>query len=71
MKKEMLCGALLAVALTAHAIDKTVTSPDGNLVVTVCDDGGNLTYAVSLGGKQMLLPSRLGLKTNFGDFTTV
>lgn len=70
MKKEMLCGALLAVALTAHAIDKTVTSPDGNLVVTVCDGGGNLTYAVTLGGKQMLSPSRLGLKTNFGDLTT-
>lgn len=70
MKKEMLLGALLAAALAAPAMEKTVKSPDGNLVVTVNDEGGNLTYAVSLGGKQMLLPSRLGLRTNFGDLTS-
>jgi hypothetical protein len=46
-----------------------VSSPAGNLQVTVSDAGGRLYYDASLNGQQMLLPSALGLKTSIGDFT--
>ena len=44
-------------------------SPGGQLQVTISDEGGRATYAVTLGGKPMLLPSALGFKADFGDFT--
>lgn len=55
--------------MTVSATEKTITSPDGSLAVTVNDNGGQLKYSVTLGGQQMLQPSRLGLKSNIGDFT--
>ena len=51
------------------AREATVTSPNGKLVVTINDEGQQATYAVTLDGHQMLLPSALGFKANFGDFT--
>ncbi len=45
-------------------------SPDGKTVVTVSDNGMNVTYSVSYEGKEFLLPSPLGLQTNIGDFTS-
>jgi hypothetical protein len=38
--------------------------------VTVSDEGRQPTYALTLNGQQMLLPSALGFKADFGDFTT-
>ena len=68
MKKLMLSVALLLpLAVTAREV--SVTSPNGKLVVTVCDDSQQATYAVSLDGQQMVLPSALGFKADFGDFT--
>lgn len=61
-------AALVPVCLCL-AEQVTVQSPGGNLTVTVSDDGGKPTYAVTLDGKQMLLPSSLGLRTNLGDLT--
>ena len=58
---------LLPLAVTAREV--SVTSPNGKLVVTVCDDSQQATYAVSLDGQQMVLPSALGFKADFGDFT--
>ena len=55
--------------LTASAREATIASPNGKLVVTVSDEGDKATYAVSLNGRQMLLPSALGFKADFGDFT--
>ncbi len=55
--------------LTASAREATITSPNGKLVVTVSDEGPQATYAVVLDGQQMLLPSALGFKADFGDFT--
>ena len=49
--------------------DVIISSPAGNLQVTVSDAGGRLYYTASLNGQQMLLPSALGLKTSIGDFT--
>ena len=58
---------LLPTAVVAR--EATVTSPNGKLVVTINDEGQQATYAVALDGRQMLLPSALGFKADFGDFT--
>ena len=65
MKKYLsaLCLSLLCLSLTAAP--KTVTSPDGKLTVTVSDDA---RYSVSLDGKDLVLPSALGFRSNRGDF---
>ena len=55
--------------LTASAREDGISSPDGKLVVTVSDDGPCATYAVKYDGRQVLLPSPLGFKADFGDFT--
>ena len=55
--------------LPLFADDVRVSSPDGNLVVTVSDAGGRLFYTVQLNGQQVLEPSALGLKTSLGDLT--
>ena len=55
--------------LPLFADDVCVSSPDGNLVVTVSDNGGRLYYSATLGGVQVLEPSALGLKTSIGDLT--
>ena len=68
MKKLLLLSAML-LPMAALAREATVTSPDGNIVVTINDEGGQATYAVTLGGQPMLLPSALGFKADFGDFT--
>ena len=64
----MLSVALL-LPLAVMAREVSVTSPNGKLVVTVCDDSQQATYAVTLDGQQMVLPSALGFKADFGDFT--
>ena len=51
------------------AREATVTSPDGQIVVTINDEGGHVSYAVTLAGQQMLQPSALGFLADFGDFT--
>ena len=69
MKKTLIAlGLLLPLAGTAR--EATVASPNGKLVVTINDEGGRLTYAVSLDGCPMLLPSPLGLRADFGDMTS-
>ena len=70
MKKTILIllATLLPVCL-CQAEQVSVQSPDGKLMVTVSDDGGKPSYTVFLDGKQMLLPSALGLYTNIGNLT--
>ncbi len=58
----------LAVA-SAHALEKQIVSPDGQLTVIVSDNGGQPTYQVSRSGQNVLLPSPLGVKLNFADLT--
>ena len=76
MKKNALTTRMLMIACLAFitpslgmAREASITSPNGKLTVTINDDGGKARYAVSLEGKQMLMPSDLGFKANFGDFT--
>ena len=60
---------LLTSSVLAWAGDVTVSSPDGQLQVTVSDAGGRLFYKASRGGQTVMEPSALGLKTSIGDFT--
>ena len=52
-------GALIAAPLQAETAQ--VASPDGKIVVTVSDDGGQATYSVSYEGDLAMEPARLGL----------
>ena len=71
MKKTTIISLMFALLLplSAAAREAVVASPDGKLVVTVSDEGAQATYAVALDGQQMLLPSALGFKADFGDFS--
>ena len=68
MKKHFLLFALL-LPLSMMAKDVKIASPNGKLEVTVKDNGGLATYSVTLNGQPVLLPSRLGFKADFADFT--
>ena len=70
MKKLLTTTMLVMAAITiAHAEEKRIESPDGNLVVNINDEGGKPTYQVSLNGTTFLERSPLGLKTNMADLT--
>ncbi|MBQ9637658.1 MAG: glycoside hydrolase family 97 catalytic domain-containing protein [Prevotella sp.] len=60
--------ALIAATAT-YADNKTVSSPDGRLQVTIDCQDGRATYSVSYDGQDVLKRSALGLVTNLGDFT--
>ena len=68
MRKSFL-AILLTSSVLAWAGDVTVSSPNGQLVVTVSETDGNITYAATLNGQPVITPSALGLKTNIGNFT--
>ena len=67
--RNLFLSILLTSSVLAWAGDVSVSSPNNQLQVTVSDAGGRLHYTATLDGKQMLLPSALGLKTSIGDLT--
>ena len=69
MKKTFLFSSLLLTCLSAQAFEKQITSPDGNIVVTVNDEGGTPNYQVVYNGTTMLMPSPLGLVANIDDLS--
>ena len=69
MKKRFLLPLLFVLPISMMAKEVQTTSPNGKLVVTINDEGGKATYNITLNGQQMLKPSQLGFKANFGDFT--
>ena len=69
MKKALLF-IILAVSGQLWAAEKQFSSPDGTVVVSVTDTGGQPTYTVSCQGAVLLESSPLGLKTNVGDLTS-
>ena len=70
MKKNYFVAAvLLLTAMATNAEEKRFVSPDGQIAVTVNDEGGKPVYQVSLGDKDFLGRSPLGLKANFEDLT--
>ncbi len=68
IRYTLIIAALLP--LTAGATTRTITSPDGRTVVQISDADGKPAYSVKYDGKDFLLPSPLGMKTNIGDYTS-
>lgn len=68
MRTKFLLCFVVGWALSALA-QQTVSSPDGRLKVNISVEQGLATYSVQYDGNDMLLPSRLGLQSNIGDFT--
>ncbi len=67
MKSFLTVVAMLP--LIACAKETTVSSPNGKLQIIVSDQNGLATYAVKYDGQQALLPSALGFKADYADFT--
>ena len=60
MKHLKLLLLLLATTLSATAV--TVPSPNGNVMLTFNVDGGRPVYSVTYKGRDVILPSHLGLE---------
>lgn len=70
MKKYILLIVLICFTVGfSNANEKTISSPDGKLVVTLIENGGIPSYHVHYNGKSFLESSPLGMKTNVGDFS--
>ena len=69
MLKHTILLLLAAMPVSMQARQAVVSSPNQQLTITVSDEGDCATYRIDFQGQQVLLPSALGLKTNFGDFT--
>lgn len=54
---------------TANAEEKTFTSPDGQVQVTINDENGTPNYSVKHASSEFLKSSPLGLHTNIGDYS--
>lgn len=67
--RKLIISVLLFLPLMATGTTKTISSPNGKVVVSVSDDGGKPVYSVVYDGGQFLNPSPLGLVTNIGDYT--
>ena len=67
--RKLFLSILMTSSVLAWAGDVVVSSPDGQLQVTVNNAGGRLFYSATLGGQTVMEPSALGLKTSIGDFT--
>lgn len=59
---------IFGTAVTAHAAE-TVTSPDGNITLTLSADNGQITYDVTSGGQTVMQGSRLGITFENTDFS--
>ena len=67
--KKLLTLLIAALPLMAVANETTIVSPDGQLSLTVSDEGGLATYSIKLNGLTVVQPSALGFKADFGDFS--
>lgn len=65
----LLAGLVSAVPLSVYGSEFYIKSPDGKTVVTISDNDGKATYSVDYDGKNFILNSPLGMKTNIGDHT--
>lgn len=70
MKKTLMGIAMLITCWgTANAEEKTFTSPDGQVQVTINDANGTPNYSVKYASSEFLKSSPLGLHTNIGDYS--
>ena len=68
MKRLLCTAACIFAVLHAFAEERSFTSPDGKIMVTVNDNYGKPTYSVSYDGEEFILPSPLGLNTSLGEY---
>ena len=69
--KNLFLTIMLALlpGVMATAETKTVSSPDGKLVVTIDSENGKAFYSVKYNNKQMIERSQVGVDANIADFT--
>jgi len=67
--RKIVTWALCLLGMAATAKNFVVTSPNGEVVVNLNDEGGKLVYNVSYQGAQLLEDSPLGIVTDRLDFT--
>ena len=67
MKIKILSVLLYSLIIMVGTVE--VLSPDEFLNVNVNVENGIATYSVKYDGQEMILPSRLGLKSDIGDFS--
>ena len=58
-----------SLIISIKSEDLTISSPDEKLKVIISIERGIATYSATYDNKEILLSSRLGLKSNIGDFT--
>ncbi len=66
MRKEIITLSISLLSIAQAMAADIVNSPDGKLQVSIDAIGGQLTYAASYDGIEVIRPSRLGLVTNIG-----
>jgi len=69
MKRIALFVSCLMLSINVFAEDRSFSSPDGRIAVTVSDADGKPNYSVTYDGIPFILSSPLGLTTSVGDFT--
>ena len=67
--KKLFLAIFMASSVLCWADDVRVSSPDGNLVVTVNCQNGVVSYSATLFNKPVIERSAMGLKTSVGNFT--
>ena len=68
MKRQTILSILFFILITAVE-NIEISSPNERLTVSINVDNGIATYSIKYDNEEMLLPSRLGLKSNIGDFS--
>ena len=61
--------SFLLLSLLSFVSSIEVLSPDKRVSVNINVEDGLAKYSVKYDNKEMILPSRLGLKSNIGDFS--
>lgn len=69
MRRHLLLCGLAFVSVCLNAAEKRISSPDGRLEVIVTDNSGFANYSITYDDELFIANSRLGVKTNIGDFT--
>ncbi|WP_292473908.1 glycoside hydrolase family 97 protein [Methanosphaera sp.] len=68
MKTKIIISILL-FSFFAIINNIEISSPDGRLIVNLQVEKGVATYSLKYDNQEMIQPSRLGLKSNIGDFS--
>lgn len=68
MKTKIIISILL-FSFFAIINNIEISSPDGRLIVNLQVENGIATYSLKYDNQEMIQPSRLGLKSNIGDFS--